>query len=566
MTQLIQAYGHTIEFPDGMSQTDIESALKANALNIKPDYSIVPEKPNLSVAQTLPAWQRASKGAADVLTGPAQMLYNAMPQAVRNAGDTADQWLYEKTGGRVGLAPGMNLNQGIQAQEAEYQKARGSSGIDWLRMGGNLAGAAPLAAVLPAQSGVTGGALMGTLYSGLQPVTDENYGKAKLGQMGTGAAVGGAVSGLGSAAASVLAPKVRPELQTLLDANVRPSLGQTLGGGFNRAEEAATSIPVLGDMIKGARIRAAGDLNTAAINRALSPIGDSLPKGVSGRSAIDYAASKIGGAYDSVLGRIGAVRPDERFAADLDSLGSLTKNLAKDKSEQFDRIVQNEIIGRVKSGLMTGEDIKAAESNLGAMAKDYLRAPDYDTRKLGTAIQEAQASIRSMLQRAKPDLADELQSINSAYANFLRPQRASSMIGAEDGIFSAEQLQQAVRALDSTKHKIEFGRKSALMQDLSEAGKSVLGSKVPDSGTPLRHAVELGVGGLIGHQVLPATVSSALVPAAALGGLLTLPYTKLGQAASTALLTKRPEFAPALADQLRFAAPYLGMASPGLLN
>jgi hypothetical protein len=171
-----------------------------------------------------------------------------------------------------------------------------------------------------------------------------------------------------------------------------------------------------------------------------------------------------------------------------------------------------------------------------------------------------------MVERSAPQYAQALKATNEGWANFVRVQRASSMLGAENGIFTPEQLQSAVRALDVSRNKGAFARGEALMQDLSESARTAMGNRVPDSGTPLRHAVGVGFAGLAGHQVLPGVAEAAAVPAAAVGGALMAPYTKTGQKLAAMLLTQRPAGAKLLADDIRALAPYLGAAAVPALS
>jgi hypothetical protein len=411
---------------------------------------------------------------------------------------------------------------------------------------------------MPASSGVLAGAAQGALYGGISsPVTDGGYESGKLKQMATGALIGGGTSAAADALARAISPKVSGEAKTLLDSGVTLTPGQIMGGALKRVEDTATSVPFLGDMVKNAQRRSFQDLNEAAINRALTPIGEKLPSGTTGREAIEYAGTKLSDAYENVLGKMGAIRPDAKFAQDIKTLSSLTQNLPQSTADQFERVVKNEVLGRIDAnGVMTPQAMKAAESNLGSMARGYLRSQDYDTRQLGNAIAEAQATLRSMVQRVAPaKYAQELQSVNQGWANFMRPQRAAGMLGAEGGVFTPEQLQNAVKALDPSKNKAAFARGDALMQDLSEAAKTVMGNKVPDSGTPLRSALMTGAALAAGHSV-PA-VGQAAAPLAAVAGLSALPYTATGQKLAAALLTKRPAGAELAAEEIRALAPYL---------
>lgn len=559
--------------PQGGTQAQMTQADRALAA-LRPTEQTVSGEP-------LSRFDRVMKGLNDVSTAGAQFALHALPNGVVNAVNSATAKVNSLPYiGPVTQALGMvpatatSLDQDIKDTEKTYQAARANGnktlsdlvtgkpadpGPDWYRMAGNFVGSAPLAAIGPAAATIKTGAAMGAVGSALtQPVTEGDFWKEKGKQSAIGAVSGGAVTGLVNGLARMVSPKTSPDVKTLLDAGVTPTPGQILGGGFKRAEEAATSIPVVGDMVRNAQRRSIQQLNTAAINRSLDPIGEKLPADKVGREAIDYAGQKISAAYDNVLNKIGAVKPDEQFVGDLANLSGLVQNLPKEKADQFGRIIDNEILNRIDAtGHMTGEGIKAAESNLGAAVRGYMKSGDYDARQLGTALQEAQSSMRNMLGRTSPETATSLQKINQAYANFLRTQEASARVGAEGGVFTPDQLQSAVRALDSTRRKSSFATGQAVMQDLSEAGKNVLGNKLPDSGTPFRHAVQAGAAAAIGHSVLPEAAAAMVVPAAAAGGVASLPYTATGQKIAAALLASRGPSAKLTAEQIKLLAPYL---------
>jgi len=370
----------------------------------------------------------------------------------------------------------------------------------------------------------------------MQPVYGaENGGfaenKIKQGGLGavTGAALAPATYGLGR----MLNPNTSADVKKLMAEGVTPTPGQVLGGNWARAEEKMSSLPLLGDAIRSGQRRAIGELNTAAVNRSLAPIGEKLPKGVTGREAISYAGEKLGQAYDDVLNKIGAITPDQQFSSEISALSGLVKNLPDEKAGQFERIIKNEIFDRIDdSGVMTSEAMKSAESKLGQMARNYMKSPDYDQRQLGTAIVEAQSTLRGMVERASPKYAAELRSINTGWANFMRPQRAGAALGAEEGIFTAAQLQNAVKALDGSRNKGAFARGDALMQDLSDPAKNVLSATVPNSGTADRMLLNLATTGGLG-MVSPQALATA--------GLGSAAYTPMGQRAMASLLTQRPE-------------------------
>lgn len=411
--------------------------------------------------------------------------------------------------------------------------------------GGNVgyfAGGAATAPLLPAVSTVKGAAAAGGALAATQPAVDWlDRGKNML--VGT-LAGGGSQAGVNSLA-KIIRPNTSPEIQALMKEGVTPTPGQILGGSFKRVEDGLTSVPVVGDAIKSGQRRAAADVNTAAINRALSPVGEQLPKGLQGREAVDYVGTTLGAKYDKLLPKL-TTQADEPFIQQTNLLQDMVQNgnMGEAEAAQFGKILQNQVLGKFQGqGSVTGETIKKMDGELGRLSGNYLRDPSADKRQLGEAIGELQSGLRDLMTRSNPQYASELKQINSGYANFKRIQRAAAGVGAEDGIFSPAQLQAAVKAMDRSKDKGKFASGNALMQDLSDPAKKALGGTVPDSGTPYRMTTALGASGGAGAFLgLPAALGMLSAPIA---------YSRPGQAALATLLTQRPDSANRLADLLR---------------
>lgn len=411
-------------------------------------------------------------------------------------------------------------------------------------MAGYFVGGAATAPLLPATSTVKGAATLAGTVGLTQPALDwKERGVNTLVSAGAGGAGQAGINSL----ARVIRPNTSPQITALMNEGITPTPGQILGGSFKRAEDGLTSVPIIGDSIKAGQRRAAADLNTAAMNRALAPVGQKLPKGLQGREAVDYVGTTLGAKYDALLPKL-ATRADDAFAQDVQSLRALVDNgnMGEAEAKQFSKILQNQVLGKFQGqGAVTGETVKSIDGELGRVASKYMSDPSADKRQLGEAIVELQSSLRSLIQRTNPEYAKELKAINTGYANFKRVQRAAAGLGAEDGIFSPAQLQNAVKALDRSKDKGQFAKGNALMQDLSEAGKSALGASVPDSGTPYRMAATLGASGGAGALLgMPAALGMLTAPVA---------YSRLGQNALAAMLTQRPQGANELANLLRLS-------------
>jgi hypothetical protein len=346
--------------------------------------------------------------------------------------------------------------------------------------------------------------------------------------------------------AAVISPDISPQIRSLMKEGVTPTAGQILGGGYKRAEEGLSSIPIIGDFIKSAQGRAMGDVNRVAFNRALTPIGEKLPQGVVGREAVQFVSEKLDDAYGKLLPKM-TVLQDVPFADQITALkNNVNKGAINSASKQFfnnwiDENVLNKFQGQ---GAVTGETLKGIQSDLRTKIDELSASTVNDERVIANALKEAQDQVRQLVTRSNPQYAKELKAIDTGYANFKRVERASAGLGAEEGIFSPAQLQSAVKAMDRSKDKSKFAKGEALMQDLSESAKIALGNKVPDSGTPYRSMMAaLAASGGAGAMGMPG-VASALIASPLL-------YSQTGQNALAALLTKRPDIANELATQLR---------------
>lgn len=375
---------------------------------------------------------------------------------------------------------------------------------------------------------------------------------ARLGKLGNAlskaSAVTNPMNALIKPATAVISPTISLQIQSLMKEGVTPTAGQILGGGYKRAEEALTSVPVLGDFIKSAQNRAMQDVNRVAINRALTPIGEKLPDGVAGREAIQFVSEKLDDAYGNLLPKM-TVLQDEPFKANISDLKNLVQSGAIDPKAVnfFNNWIDNNVVNKFQGqGAVTGQTLKQVQSDLRETISRLAASTDADQRLIGDALKEAQDQVRQLVTRSNPQFASELKAIDKGYANFKRVERASAGLGAEEGIFSPAQLQNAVKAMDRSKDKGKFAKGDALMQDLSESAKTALGNKVPDSGTPYRSLVAaLAASGGAGVAGFP-TIATAL------SGLAASPllYSKTGQNMLANILTKRPDFANALAEQL----------------
>ena len=492
----------------------------------------------------------ATNAAYGGATGVADSLLNT-PTNIWNLGKAGVGWAATALG-RPDLAPELTKNPDFARRLVE-------------KLGLTKPGVVPQGFAQKAVDAITRGGVGGALTGG-RSLAESALG-AGMGALSTasGEAAGEAGKKIGlsesgqnalAAAAGIAAPagaakigggmqNVDPDVRKLTSEGVKLTPGQIIGGGTRRVEDSIAGIPFVGDVIQSAQRRSLESFGTAAMNRALAPIGEKLPAGLKGNDAIAHVQDTLGDAYDSVLSRMKG------------SLDGPAGNGAPQR-EQLDRIIQNEIVDRFTStgGLASGETLKNIESKLRVLSDDFQRSDNYDVRTMAGAVKEARAAVQRMLMRENPDQAPDLQKVNEGYANFKRLQRASSSVASDKGVFTAAQLHNAAKAGDKSKDKSQFARGGALMQDLTSAGKAVLPSKVPDSGTATRALVEAGIaGGGTGVLLGPGTA------AAGLGGMAI--YSPLVQALiQKALLSNNKPALKQAAD--RSIIPLSGILQNGM--
>jgi hypothetical protein len=159
-------------------------------------------------------------GAGNVFHGGAQLVDRLTPTPLRNSLNQFQNWLSDKTGGRIQKIPEGGFSQLVREREETYQKKRGPTkvpdagsfigeSLPALALG---AVATPEAAVaragpwgIAATSGlieaakrIGSAALVGGISAGAQPVTgaDDKYWRTKIEQVGTGTVLGG-ILGIG---------------------------------------------------------------------------------------------------------------------------------------------------------------------------------------------------------------------------------------------------------------------------------------------------------------------------------------------------------------------------------
>lgn len=494
-------------------------------------------------------------GLGDVVKGGVQSLVHGIGAAAERF-PNALRALNFLTGGDINADVAKDFQTGtrqadqqIANQERAYEAARqlkGETGIDAMRLAGNLVGGAPLAAASPATAGLNLatragiGAGLGAAGSLISPVTSTEtpYAEQKQNQALVGSLTGGAAVPATAALGATLRGVTDPVRQRLAAAGVTMTPGQLLGGALQRTEEKLTSVPVLGDLIKNAQQRSIGSFNRATYQDALDQVGETFPKNESiGSKGVAYVRDKIGSVYDSIVPRARFVM-DQNFTGDLNAIRADLAQNAPGALQQFDNIVENQITKKLGNGVLNGDQWNNSRSTITGIARNRLAGNSTpDDRVLADALGDLTDALNAGVGRSSPsDVMTTLQRANAAWARYKQIERAAGSTGASNNgnIFTAAQFSSAARNQATAAQK---ATNSGLGGQLAADATDVLGSKYPDSGTVGRSLMTMLPGLAAGHIVAPSVV----IPAAAGIGAASIPYTATGQRLAQALLLNRPQ-------------------------
>ena len=343
---------------------------------------------------------------------------------------------------------------------------------------------------------------------------------------GLGFAAGGALQFGGDALASQAA-KVRanPSPQRILsNAGVDLTPGQMAGGALRRIEDGLTSVPILGDAIRDAQRRGLTTMNRAAYDWALEPISQTLPRGRgAGRDAYATAEDMVGSAYTSALNGV-TVDPAQGVNQAIAQVRAAPRMAGPAQADVTNTI---DDIGRRFSQPLNGPEFKQIESEINAAirAANTGSQSNPSLRQVAGRLGTVKEGLNTAFDAADPFAGIDKRAADEAFARLARIRDAQQRPGtaARDGIFTASDLNSAVRAGDSSAGNRAYARGEALGQGLADAASQVLPATVPDSGTPFRsllHVVPaLATSAGAGHVGVPfASAGAAVTGAGLLGG------------------------------------------------
>lgn len=399
---------------------------------------------------------------------------------------------------------------------------------------------------------------------GEEPLPPKTFGEAKAEQVGT-ATLGGAIAGpLMGAAGDIVGPKLSKAVRYLTDRGVKLSPGQTLQGIPNRLESASMSAPISGELVRDVRSEAIPGFNRAAANEALEHIGETIPEHVeAGHDTYNYVEKRISDKYNDIHSRVN-VTADSQIVQDLSNVvQDSMSSLPRERVQHLQDLIRKNVVERFadRNGRLTGKELQTVQSKIKELSRTYIssgeKSGNPEHTALGEYLDDARRAIDSLIERQNPAEAAALKATNRAFAHeiILRKATAAKSTQAYNGAFTPNELGNAMSRVTSERARAK-GR--AFYQDLVEAGKEVIPSRVPDSATAERHAV-LGMLGIGGAH------AAGFAPQAALGiGAHAVAYSPPAQYLIRNALLSAPSIREPIGNLIRQYGP--AAATPLIVN
>lgn len=450
--------------------------------------------------------------------------------------------------------------RGVEEKTQAGREQRGSEGMDFYQLLGNVLGsAAPASLLAKLGTGAKAAAATGALTSvATQPVLDQEASllEEKAKQAGIGA-LGGAVGqkALG-AVGRALSPEISASEAAVRGVGVTPTIGESLGGTARKIEDFIAGVPGLGEFVKDAKLRAIDQWNKGTINKSLANLPDNIkvPEGIFGGEAVAYANQAISKSYDDLYGKMTYTLGKDTN----NKLAALTqsKALTPDQQNIVQKALDSFLFSKLDTPLagssimnapeklssVSGATMKGIESDLKSYAYNLLKKTQGQTAddlKAGEALLDVVGTLKKDFykQNAKTVNVKDLLKLDKAYSEMSVITDASAR--AEAGLFTPTQLIQASKANARKVSTRAFGEGRAVLQKDAQAAKEILGDGKAGLVARIGGLGALGVGAAAG---IPATLATV-------GGVAGI-YSKTGQKLLDKLIAERPELLQQLGQGL----------------
>lgn len=342
--------------------------------------------------------------------------------------------------------------------------------------------------------------------------------------VGAGAALTLALLGKGARASYRGVAQPTRSARVLENAGVDLTLGQAAPKSLiGQAEELASDLPVLRQIINPRRDAAKGQWQNAVLNEARPP---GMPK-FNGDAAISdrldtayrgfddaYAPVKAQEVYPAVHGTQPAPLQSTAKKAGALAQAAADPNVltTADKRAAVDAFLRNQLSilpgGEAHPGILKkvpAEQLLTIRSNIRQAVRQKLAGatPDYDTAKM---LDKAEEAVTSALEsQLPPEAMEALRAADAAYAKHKVVSDAVARAGDSPNGFTPAQLSASVRA--STEKGSYARGAGGKLRELAKAGRESFESEIPRTG--VRTAAVLGSA--------PVTVPLGLLAGSGLG-------------------------------------------------
>ena len=341
------------------------------------------------------------------------------------------------------------------------------------------------------------------------------------------ALLGGAVSG----AVSKALPPITEGAKKLIKAGTPVTVGQAVGGGIRKVEQALKSIPFLGDPIVEAEIRATQGFNKSAFAKVLEPLkkygvnpNKELKGKETGNQLYSTAESIISKNYDKLVPKLKFPNQSDLQPIYDDIILKQAEFMPKNVNNAFLRDMDEIVYKNFGAdGVLTGQGFKNIQSGLRRKIRNFANDPSEITRGYGRAYSEVLDGLTDTLKKNNPDLAVQLNDLDFSFKMLNLAGKAVERSLNKEGTFTPSALMGAVRQSDQSLRKGDVRKGQALFQDLANEGMA-LNMTLPDSGTATRSLLTTGVGlNTAGAGLGADPVVTGLLTGGLIGG-----YSRLG--------------------------------------
>lgn len=268
-----------------------------------------------------------------------------------------------------------------------------------------------------------------------------------------------------------------------------------LGRLTRSAEQAGASIPIAGTSLKGAEQRSVASFDRTAINRALEPLNEAIPRGLMGRDAIRAGDDIISARYQEILDPI-TIAPDPQINIRIQAALN-PRNLSRGARTTL-QDVTSDVVARLQSPI-TGPEWKQIDSELSSLINTTANG-DAASRPLSRALRDVRAEFGQALDNASPGALERVREADAAFGNFSLIRRAASnpTTGRNDGLFTPSNLNSVLARSEGR----AYGRGEGRLQELVDPAEAVMAGTLNNSGTAERVAMTTAAMGGAGTATL----------------------------------------------------------------